>query len=244
MDKAIGFRRNLYLDWMDAAAACVAAGDDAAALRAHLDPIVAQKVASVENRNYALTILANIWLSSGERYPQLHGAALRFYTAATAPDDRRWLHYGMAMATYPFFHQAVRVIGRQALHKETFTLDEIKSAMIAGRGHPGGVAMAAERVVFSLRDWGVLTVGSRKSILTPLSPRLATGDRDLQAWLLAVALSVHSGEELPYLDLIRLAELFPFTFTLTLDDLRRHPWFAVQRQGAGLDMVRVEFIGE
>jgi hypothetical protein len=239
MDKAIGFRRNIYLEWMDAPAATYAAGDGAAALRAHLDPIVAHKVASAENRGYALTILANIWLYGGERYPQLHAAALNLYAAAAVPDDRRWLHYGMAMAAYPFFQQTVRAIGRQVLRKDTFALSEIKSAMIADRGHPGGVAMAAERVVFSLRDWGLLSAGGRKGVLAPPAPRLATADLGLQAWLLALALNVHSGEELPYLDLIRLPELYPFGFTVTLDDLRRHPWVGVQRQGVGLDMVRL-----
>ncbi len=239
MDKAIGFRRNIYLEWMDAAAAYVTAGDGATALRAHLDPIVAHKVASAENRGYALTILAKIWLYNGEHYPQLHAAALNLYAAAAAPDDRRWLHYGMALAAYPFFQQTVRTIGRQVLRKDIFTLAELKSAMIADRGHPGGVAIAAERVVFSLQDWGLLKAGKRKNILSPPSPRLATADLGLQAWLVAVALTVHSGEELPYLDLIRLPELYPFAFTLTLDDLRRHPWFAVQRQGVGLDMVRL-----
>jgi len=38
---------------------------------------------------------------------------------------------------------------------------------------------------------------------------------------------------------VHLPELFPFRFTLTVDHLRAHPWFVVQRQGAGWDMVRV-----
>jgi hypothetical protein len=37
---------------------------------------------------------------------------------------------------------------------------------------------------------------------------------------------------------VLLPELFPFRFTLTLDHLHQHPQFAVQRQGAGWDMVR------
>ena len=38
---------------------------------------------------------------------------------------------------------------------------------------------------------------------------------------------------------VLLPELFPVRFTLTLDHLRYHPRFAVQRQGAGWDMVRL-----
>lgn len=73
----------------------------------------------------------------------------------------------------------------------------------------------------------------------PVDPRLAASSIDVQSWLLAAVLAVHSREEVPFLDLIRLPELFPFAFTLSLEHLRRHPWFAVQRQGATLDMVRL-----
>lgn len=79
MDKTIGFRRNIYLDWMDAAAAYVGAGDNAVALRSHLDPIVAPTVASTDNRRMALDILLNIWFNSRQCYPELHNAALHLY---------------------------------------------------------------------------------------------------------------------------------------------------------------------
>ncbi len=43
-----------------------------------------------------------------------------------------------------------------------------------------------------------------------------------------------------FADLRRLPELFPFRFTVSVDRLRGHPWFAVQRQGSGWDMVRLK----
>lgn len=61
----------------------------------------------------------------------------------------------------------------------------------------------------------------------------------IEQWLLAVALAAHQAEELPFADLLRLPELFPFRFTLTGDDLRRSPRFEVHRQGLGWDMVRL-----
>lgn len=57
--------------------------------------------------------------------------------------------------------------------------------------------------------------------------------------MLAVALQTHTGEELAFVDLVRRPGLFPFRFQMTVDELRRSPWFAVQRQGAGIDMVRL-----
>ncbi len=51
------------------------------------------------------------------------------------------------------------------------------------------------------------------------------------------ALTAHPAEELPSSDLVRLPELFPFRFTLTVEDLRGSTRFAVHRQGLGWDMV-------
>ncbi|MCW5844562.1 MAG: hypothetical protein KIT77_25140 [Caldilinea sp.] len=239
MSKAIGFRRNIYLDWMDAAAAFAAAGDDAATVRARLDPIVAHTVKSDQNRGVALTILVNTWVNSAEEYPALHATALQLFHNAPTQVDRVWLHYGMTSVVYPFFHQTVRVIGKQTLLRDSFSSSDIKRAMIADRGHLGALEKAVERVLFSLRDWGVLRPGEQKATFLPVLHELKASSVDVQTWLLAVALTVHPGEEVPFLDLIRLPEHFPFAFTLSLDHVRRHPWFAVQRQGAALDMVRL-----
>lgn len=44
---------------------------------------------------------------------------------------------------------------------------------------------------------------------------------------------------MPFAELLHLPELLPFRFTLSVDRLRAHPGFAVQRQGSGWDMVRI-----
>lgn len=103
----------------------------------------------------------------------------------------------MTIAVYPFFHQTARVIGQQVLARDIFTAADVKRAMIEDRGHLGALEKAVERVVFSLRNWGFLASGSGRNTLVPVYPRLATADVELQSWLLAVAITVYSGEELP-----------------------------------------------
>jgi hypothetical protein len=46
-------------------------------------------------------------------------------------------------------------------------------------------------------------------------------------------------EEIPFADLLRLPELFPFRFTLSVRHFHDFEWFHVQRQGSGWDMVRL-----
>ncbi|HNS01568.1 MAG TPA: hypothetical protein PKM78_04210, partial [Anaerolineae bacterium] len=62
-------------------------------------------------------------------------------------------------------------------------------------------------------------------------------DPALEEWLLAAALTAHPAGELPFADLVRLPELFPFRVTVGVDQLRRSERFDVFRQGSGWDAV-------
>ena len=62
---------------------------------------------------------------------------------------------------------------------------------------------------------------------------------ELEAWMLAAALTAHLADELPSADLARLPELFPFRTAINLNDLRRSNRLLIHRQGMGWDMVRL-----
>ena len=55
----------------------------------------------------------------------------------------------------------------------------------------------------------------------------------------ALVLAAQAGETQAFAGLVRLPELFPFRFALSVEDLRRSPRFEVHRQGLGWDMVRL-----
>jgi hypothetical protein len=116
----------------------------------------------------------------------------------------------------------------------------LKQRLISERGHLGSLDRSVERIVASLRDWGMLHESGRRYAYVPVRQAFTASSVDLEAWLLACALAAHPAEELLFADLLRLPELFPLRFTLTVDHLRDRRWFGVQRQGIGWEMVRVE----
>jgi hypothetical protein len=59
----------------------------------------------------------------------------------------------------------------------------------------------------------------------------------LQLWLLSAALLANPAEELPFSELVRLPELFPFRLTVGVQDVRESARFEVNRQGMSWDMV-------
>ncbi len=88
-------------------------------------------------------------------------------------------------------------------------------------------------------DWEVLRATKRRDISCWLG-RLAPASPTLQLWLLEAMLSASASDEIEAHQLLRLPELFPFSFTINLADLRRHEGFNIHRQGLDMDMVSTQ----
>ena len=238
MDKGIGFNRSIFLPWLDAAAAFCAETDDPFEIRERLEPVVGQHLQGVDARRKTIDVLINIWLKSAEVVPDLRVEAVSWFQTTSVIEDRLWLHYGLTLLYYPFFRECTVAIGQFSRYEDTITNRMVKQRLVAERGHLGSLDRSVERAVASLRNWGILTESEQRHAYVPKRQGFSASSADLEAWLLACALRAHPAEELPFADLLHLPELFPFRFTLAVDHLRGHPWFAVQRQGAGWDMVR------
>lgn len=239
MDKGVGFNRNIKLEWLDATAAFCLELDDEQGIRSRLEPVLAQEVKSPTNLRKTIAILINIWHKSANSYPALHQAALDFYRSTQVVTDRIWLHYGMVMLAYPFFYRGTAVIGRLSRYGEPITAPTIRNQLFADIGQLGSLSEAINRIVYSLRDWGVLLPTQERNHYFAQRQTFSSSQLDIEAWLLACALKTHPVEEIPFADLLHLPALFPFRFTLTIHDLRQIPGFEIQRHGLGLEMVRL-----
>lgn len=237
MNKNIGFRRNIYRSWLDAAAMLATETDDSAQLRAQLDPVVAARIGGKESRRMALDILVKIWGTSREMNLPLRQEALKLWRTSTSADEQLWLHYGMILVQYPFFRLSVTTIGRMSQYTDTITSKELKSRLSAELGQLGSLNRSIERIIFSLRDWNILAPAAKQYTYTPRRQAFRTEQKELQLWLLSVALLAHPAEELPFSELVRLPELFPFCLTIGVQDVRESARFEVNRQGMSWDMV-------
>jgi hypothetical protein len=237
MNKNIGFRRNIYRSWLDAAAMLATEIDDSAQLRAQLDPVVAARIGGKESRRMALDILVKVWGTSRETNFPLRQEALKLWRISTSADEQLWLHYGMILHQYPFFRLNVATIGRMSQYTDTITSKDLKSRMSAELGQLGSLDRATERIIFSLRDWSILAPEAKRYTYSPRRQALRTERKELQLWLLSAALLAHPAEELPFSELVRLPELFPFRLTIGVQDVRDSARFEVNRQGVSWDMV-------
>ena len=74
----------------------------------------------------------------------------------------------------------------------------------------------------------------------PASDKTSTAITDLQLWLLEALLHANAANEIEAHQLLRLPELYPFSITTSLADLRKYQGFNIHRQGLDMDMIALQ----
>jgi len=140
---------------------------------------------------------------------------------------------------YSFFRETASVIGKLSKRGNLITTKEVIKQLVSERGHLGSLERSAQRIVSSLRDWDVLIDSNQSFSYQARYRELKTDSLELEAWLLQCAFNGKNVEQIPYEDLIRLPELFPFKIKIGLDYLRKYTPFSVYRAGGGINMVEM-----
>jgi hypothetical protein len=118
---------------------------------------------------------------------------------------------------------------------------QVQSRMTAAWGDRNTTKEAAQKLITSFVDWGVLRGTNTKGHFLP-TRKLVTGSTELQLWLLEALLSASNSDEIEAQQLLRLPEAFPFSVNVNISDLRRHDGFDIHRQGLDMDIVAVRHV--
>lgn len=239
MNKGFGFSRTITLDWLDVTASLCIQNVEPLQIRQDLVETISESVRGKDAQRKTIDVLTAIWVKTEQTAPKIRQEALDLFPALSSSEERFWLHYGMTLVCYPFFRKCVAAIGQIGRTAELITRNMIKERLASDYGHLGALDRSVERVMASLTNWGALARTDQKQDYRILLHHFSSTEK-LQSWLLTCALFAHPSEGLPCADLIHLPELYPFKFTIGVDHLQRDARFEVQRQGGGLEMVRLK----
>jgi len=238
MNKGIGFSRTIMLDWLDVTASLCVQNIEPLTIRQRLAETISGTVTGIDAQRKTIDVLSAIWVKTEKTVPQIRKEALLLFSSSSTPDERFWLHYGMTLACYPIFRKVTAAIGQIGRTEEIFTRNMIKDRISAEYGHLGALDRSIERIIASLTNWGAIAITDEKQNYKILLRHFSSTE-NLQLWLLASALFAHPSDGIPFGDLVHLPEIYPFKLTVGVDSLRRDGRFEVQRQGGGLDMVKI-----
>lgn len=234
MQKSVGLSRTVRLDWLDTAATLCLENRSPAEIRQELDRLVAPAQPGPVERARIVDTLVRIWVKAE---PALKTNALQLFPLLSTREDRLCLHYGLILAQYPFYRLCASTLGQISRTEEEVSRKMIKERAAAALGNLGSIERAIERLFKTWLDWGVLMPGETHHSFRIRSRAIPPASLMLEKWLLSCALQAHPSGSLPFADLVNLPELFPFRFSLTVNDLQKDDQFEVLRQGGGLEMV-------
>ena len=238
--KTIGFDRRLALDWLEATASRVAAGESLEELRVGMWAYLEGKVSGDKfnsDRGKTMTVLTRIW---GKVPPAAEPLKNRAVAAFQASDirDHLALHWAMAIASYPVFSDVAATAGRLLTLQETFSLAQLTKRMVAQWSERPVLVKSTQRIIRSLVDWGALADTEMKGVYGR-APKPLSASREIALLLCEALLLDNEHHSVPANQLLDHPALFPFTHSLTLADLREETVFDVHRQGIDGDMVEL-----
>lgn len=228
----IGFDRTIRLSWLDATADWASQGLSAAAIRTRLARLLDGQVAGEgahSARGKTMTVLMHLWVQVPETLGPLRDDGL-VLLGRSADRGRVPLHWGMCLATYPFFRDVAAATGRLLSLQGRAALSQIVRRMTESWGARSTVTRAVQRVVRSFVAWGVVVETGERGVFAP-APKIGVRDAAVGAWLLEAGIADTDRQQYPLHGLVGSASFYPFDLRLSARDVTRRPRLEIHHQG-------------
>lgn len=160
------------------------------------------------NREKIITILLKVWLNVPPELNALRVDGLELLKRLPRT-DRIAVHWGMAMAVYPFWGAVAAHVGRLLRLQGTAAAAQVQRRLREHYGERDTVSRAARRVLRSFVDWGVLKETAEKGVYGQGVSR-AIDHPQLIAWLVEAFLHAHPNGSVALRTVLDSTSLFPF----------------------------------
>jgi len=160
---------------------------------------------SVAARKKVRTVLNRLWLEPREELVDFvsRGVALQEANAPAAV-----LHWGVSIATYPFFAHVAEVVGRLTALQGDCATTEVHRRMSERYGEREGTYRMTNMVLQTQADWGAISRVEKNKRLIRQSTLPVTRS-NLTAWLMEAAIR-SAGKPISAAAITSLPVLYPF----------------------------------
>lgn len=221
----IGFDRFISVEWATTALKVRAGTAQLDDLETVLDAAGLGTAARTKTR----TVLNRLWLEPRlelKSYADRGAAIFKAHPEVPAAA----VHWGMAVAAYPFFGKVAELIGRLSGLQGDCASAEVHRRMSETYGEREGTYRMTNMVIQSQADWGAVQRVEKGKRVLRLAPAVVEND-ELTVWLIEAALR-YAGKPLAISSLQSQPVLFPFNLTRPLAYLvSNNEYLAVRSDG-------------
>ena len=233
----VGFDRYVEMAWMDYAAQLAVDGHKLSEANELLECHLSSVISGETSRRKTKNILTATWIKSDQDVRKFKREAASLFASASVTDCLA-IHYGMCVATYPFFLSLGKVLGRLFKLQDEISNAEFYRRVIESIGDRDSVKRAAARYLQSLMEWGVIEQ-SGKFAIKP-SSKVPLCNSELITWLYSSVLLSSERERLSVDDIVSDPVWFPFEIPYGSFNYSDSEFIEVVHQGIGDTLVSVK----
>lgn len=209
----IGIDRIIRLDWLEKTANLVIAGNTKTSINEILQDLLKDNLSGGKpgvrgSREKTITILMKIWLTVPRGLEALRDEGLQIHQGLPRK-ERIAVHWGMALAAYPFWGAVATHTGRLLRLQGTAAAAHVQRRVKEQYGERETVSRSAQRVLRSFINWNVLNETDEKGVYTQ-GNRYSIKDSRLIAWLVEASLHARANGSAAIKDLLDGPSIFPF----------------------------------
>jgi len=240
--KIIGFDRELNLSWLDLTAGLAHENLDVPRIRQELLTRLADEIPGQKACKNTVTVLTRIWVRVSPDHEALQTEALTL-ASRIRPEERLWLHWGMSMLAYPFFHDVAATVGRLLKLQSEANSIQVQRRMRELWGQRTTLERAVSRLLKTFAAWNIIFETPEGSHTYRAITPYQTTNEELVLWFIESLIwssrqaNDRNDLQLPLLDLVQSPAIFPFELTPHIPTLRRSSRFEISHQGLNLEMV-------
>jgi len=209
----IGIDRRIRLEWLNLVADLAISGNDKKEIRNYIRNYLQGQFSNSDKNvrgsfDKTVTILMRTWIDVPKDLIalQLDGLSL---LSKLPSDNRVAVHWGMLMAVYPFWGAVAEHVGRLLRLQGRVVLAQVQRRLREYYGERQTVSRAAQRVVRSFVDWGVLRDTQQKGVYAQ-GDEININNPKLLVWILEAFLHANSCDMVSIKDALDSMRLFPF----------------------------------
>ena len=230
----VGFERDVEREWLDKTAAWVIEGKSAKDVHALIDEFLDPLINGETSQRKTKNVLSGAWVKSTDENGQFKLHAKSLYQTATT-SERLAIHYGMMVASYPFFYSLSKILGRLFKLQDEVTNKEFYRRVIEAIGDRESIKRAAARYLQSMVEWDLLLNGEKSSVKPAL--KIKIDNPEIVTWLYTAVFFSHDRDNLSKDDVMADPVWFPFEVNLTSFQVSQSEIIEVIHQGVGSSLI-------
>jgi len=231
---SIGFDRYVERAWLEQISNWVAQGKSRDELHHLVDDYLAPFINGSTSLRKTKNVLFGVWVNRSKENQLFKEQAISHLNTCTS-DERLAIHWGLSIASYPFFASLVRLIGRLLRLQDDIISKELVRRSVEQHGDNESVRRAAARLLQSFGEWGVLIPESKGLFHPPMKIQL--NNPELVTWLLTSVFFSNGKDRMTIEEIMSDPAWFPFEFHQSAFQIRQSVLLEIVHQNVGDTLV-------